>query len=66
MIIKINGKEESVDRAQNLTELISHKGLVADHIVIEHNSRIVPKEEWGSVIIEENDNIEIVSFVGGG
>lgn len=66
MIIKINGKNENVEKIDSIARLVSDKKLSADKIVIEHNLRIVPKEEWPRVILRENDNIEIVSFVGGG
>lgn len=66
MIIKINGKDTIVDKPVDLTDLISGKGLLPDHIVIEYNFRIVPKEEWAGIRLKENDNIEIISFVGGG
>ena len=66
MVIKINGKDESVDNPVNLMELILVKGLVPEHIVIEHNSRIVSKGEWHGTVLKEDDNVEIVSFVGGG
>lgn len=66
MVIKINGKEENVGPVGNLARLISEKGLVPEHIVVEHNFRIVPNNEWTNVILKESDNIEIVSFVGGG
>lgn len=66
MLIKLNGKDESVDRPVNLMALVSAKGLVAEHVVIEHNSRIVPKDEWQGIILKENDSVEMVSFVGGG
>ncbi len=66
MILKINGKSETIDKKLNLIELILHKSLVPEHIVIEHNARIVPKAEWPGIELKENDNIEIVSFVGGG
>jgi len=66
MVIKINGKNESVDKAATIAELVSEKGLSCDRVVIEHNFRIVSKEEWPNLILRESDNIEIVSFVGGG
>lgn len=66
MVVKINGKDESVSSQMSLVELISIKGLVPEHVVIEHNSRIIPKEEWQGVSLKENDSVEIVSFVGGG
>ena len=66
MIIKINGKDEVFDKRLNLAELVSSKKLSPEKIVIEQNLRIVPKEEWRDAVINENDRIEIVSFVGGG
>ncbi|MFA6078512.1 MAG: sulfur carrier protein ThiS [Candidatus Omnitrophota bacterium] len=66
MKIKINGKDEEIGGRSNISELVSGKGLVADRIVVEHNFRIVPKEEWQKIILNESDNVEIVSFVGGG
>jgi sulfur carrier protein len=66
MNIRINGKVEALDRPSTVEALVSDKGLSADRIVIEHNRRIVSKEEWPGIILRENDSIEIVSFVGGG
>ena len=66
MIIKINGKAQTIDKKINLLELIKSMGLSCDRVVTEHNFRIVPMEEREGVVLEENDNLEIVSFVGGG
>ena len=66
MNVKINGKQELLEGADNLFNLVEKKGLNAERIVIEHNYKVVPKENWFSVALNENDNIEIVSFVGGG
>ncbi len=66
MIIKINGKNEDVGKVNTIERLVSDKKLSADKIVVEHNLRIVPKEEWPGAVLNDNDNIEIVSFVGGG
>ncbi|MEI6831343.1 MAG: sulfur carrier protein ThiS [Candidatus Omnitrophota bacterium] len=66
MLININGKPEEVEIKLNLVELILAKGLSVERVVIEHNLRIVPKEEWIDTRLQENDKVEIVSFVGGG
>jgi len=65
MNIKINGKIESVD-AKTLLDIVKIKQFHQDRIVIEHNLTIIPKENWDKTQIQESDNIEIVSFVGGG
>ncbi len=66
MIIKINGKEENLEIKSNLRDLLASKGLSSEKIVVEHNFNIIPKDQWQNIILKENDNIEIVSFVSGG
>lgn len=66
MNLKINGKDISTGAQKTLEELISEKGLHPEKIVVEHNLRIVPREEWPKTALNNNDTVEIVSFVGGG
>ena len=66
MQIKINGKDELIERAADIAGLVEHKGLVAGKIVVEYNGRIVSHEEWAGIALQEGDALEIVSFVGGG
>ncbi len=66
MQIKINGKDEHIETSADIAGFVQHKGLVAGKIVVEHNGRIVPHEEWAQVALQEGDALEIVSFVGGG
>lgn len=66
MILKINGQDQSIETETKLIDLISSKNLNCDRIVIEHNHRIIPRERWQEVFLKEGDNLEIVSFVGGG
>jgi sulfur carrier protein len=66
MNIRINGKPETIDALSDVEALISGKGLSADRVVVEYNQKILPREEWAGTAVREGDNIEIVSFVGGG
>ncbi len=66
MIIKVNGKDEVIDSKLNLVELIKNKNLLPERIVVEYNLRVTRKEEWQKIILDEGDNIEIISFMGGG
>lgn len=66
MVIRVNGKEEQVRMGSTLEDLVMQMGLRADRIVLEHNSDLVPPEEWRSTAIKYDDVIEIISFVGGG
>lgn len=67
MTIRINGKDEILpETALNLRELVIRMGLVPERVVIEHNFRVVPREDWPLICLRDKDHIEIVSFVGGG
>tara|TARA_Y100000310_G_C20592988_1_gene769044 strand:- start:1112 stop:1309 length:198 start_codon:yes stop_codon:yes gene_type:complete len=65
MQLKINGKPEAIE-GKTIKDIIENKQLNAEHIVIEHNNQIISKEKWDNTSLNENDNLEIVSFVGGG
>ena len=66
MQVRINGKQIDLDKANNISDLIKSKTLQADRIVVEHNHAIISKDQWEYTNINDGDNIEIVSFVGGG
>jgi len=66
MKIKINGGSENVGSNLNLAQLIADKKLSPEKIVVEYNLRVVPASEWSGIIINDNDSIEILSFLGGG
>ncbi|MFA6635616.1 MAG: thiamine phosphate synthase [Candidatus Omnitrophota bacterium] len=64
--VSINGKTEILEGRISIEKFIGIKGLIPEHVVIEHNSAIVPREKWNEVFLSGGDNVEIVSFVGGG
>jgi thiamine biosynthesis protein ThiS len=64
--IQINGEQQEVNDGLGLSELITHLKLRADQIAIELNHEVVRRSAWESTIVQPNDRIEIVHFVGGG
>jgi len=67
MNVRINGKEESLtDRVMTLQELVINRGLMPEWVVIEVNLQVIPRVNWPTVRLRDEDHIEIVSFVGGG
>ena len=65
MNIKVNGKMEEI-RPCSIHEFIAGKGLNPQSVVVEHNFEIVRREKWKETQLGDNDNLEILSFVGGG
>lgn len=66
MKLKINGEIKDNIRATTLHELFEELGISAARVAAEVNMRVVRKADYASFRINENDEIEIVNFVGGG
>lgn len=64
--IKINGQAKEVAKNSTIQNLIDHSKLKSDMFVVEKNLEIVPKENYSSITVSEGDEVEIVSFFGGG
>ena len=64
-MVKVNGEWE--DKAgMVLLAYLEQEGCNVNRIAVEHNGKIVPKQQYESLIMEDGDELEIVSFVGGG
>lgn len=67
MELIINGANMKVPSSiKTVTDLIDHLNLKSPVIIVEHNEKILQKDEHEHTPIEEGDKIEFVQFVGGG
>ncbi|OPY09680.1 MAG: Sulfur carrier protein ThiS [Syntrophus sp. PtaB.Bin001] len=67
MNVRINGKEEALAEGLiTIEKLVQDKGLIPERIVVEVNLEVISRENWSKVNLRDDDQIEIVSFVGGG
>lgn len=64
-MVKINGEAKEI-AGKNLLEYLKEAGFEPERVVVERNLEIVPKEELGNVMIQAEDAIEVLRFVGGG
>ena len=65
IMVKINGEEKAL-AGQNLLAYLQEAGFEPERVVVERNLEIVPKEQLAQVIIQDEDVIEVLRFVGGG
>ncbi|MBN4060460.1 sulfur carrier protein ThiS [bacterium AH-315-I20] len=65
MKILLNGEAQDIS-AINITDLIVDLGLETRMLAVERNLEVVPKSEYATTALEENDRIEIVHMIGGG
>ena len=66
MNILLNGKVETVSESTVLMDIIKSKKLTPETLIVEINGKILKKDEYNSKIVQKNDKIEILRFVGGG
>ena len=65
-MVKING--ESIPDAEKKTvmQYLTDTGYDPKRVAVEMNGDILPKSQYESTVLQDDDSIEIVSFVGGG
>jgi thiazole synthase len=64
--IRVNGVHRRVREGMNVAELALELGLEPTKVAVERNLEIVPRSTLGEVLVEDGDDFEIVTFVGGG
>lgn len=64
--VTINGKEEDLPVGLTVAELLARRGVHTALVAVEHNGRILAREEFAGAVIAAGDKLEIVHFVGGG
>ena len=64
--IRVNGGHRRVAAGISVAELALELGLEPTKVGVERNLEIVPRSTLAQVIVEDGDDFEIVTFVGGG
>lgn len=65
MQIQVNGELRETPQG-TILELLDSLGIDPKRVAVELNMEILPKADYAARVIVEDDNIEIVHFVGGG
>ncbi len=66
MKLVVNGEEREVEGGVTVASLLERLGVRAPRIAVEVNREVVRREKHGEHVLNEGDQVEIVSFVGGG
>jgi sulfur carrier protein len=64
--MKVNGKDVELKSNTNIIDLLNNYKLNKDRVVVEINFNIIDENEYEDYIINKEDVIEIINFVGGG
>jgi thiamine biosynthesis protein ThiS len=63
--IHVNGQPKEVADATTVAQLIAQHNLTPQKVAIELNRRLIRAEKYDTVL-KSGDEVEIVTFVGGG
>ena len=64
-MVKINGAHVEA-AGQTLSQYLASTACNPQRIVIEYNGEILPRENYDTTVLTDDDQVEIISFMGGG
>jgi thiamine biosynthesis protein ThiS len=64
--IQLNGEAREFDDGATVLTAVAALGLSPGQVAVERNLEVVPRATYAEVRLEDNDRVEVVSFVGGG
>tara|TARA_B110000438_G_scaffold297926_1_gene345152 strand:- start:411 stop:629 length:219 start_codon:yes stop_codon:yes gene_type:complete len=64
--IQLNGDPYEIYNGANLNELLNKLKIQKNKVAVELNGQIIEKKKYSNVILNKDDKIEIVHFIGGG
>ena len=67
LTIQVNGEQRSLDaEPPTLDTVVQQLGHHPKLVVVEFNGWILTPERWAAQTVQNGDNLEIVTIVGGG
>jgi thiamine biosynthesis protein ThiS len=64
--VTINGARRRVPAQLSVASLLAHLGLDPRQVAVERNRQLVPRAQFPAVAVQAGDELEIVTFFGGG
>ena len=64
--IQLNGDSYEINNGSNLNELLNKLKIQKNKVAIELNGSIIEKKRYSNLILNKDDKVEIVHFIGGG
>ena len=66
MNLQVNGEPMTMEEGTTVKRLLESLKLTPELVVVELNLTILKREELVKTVLKENDQVEVVHFVGGG
>jgi len=62
----VNGLPRKLSEGTQISELLLSLKVPPERVAVELNLKIIEKDQFHQTVLREGDNVEIISFVGGG
>jgi len=62
----VNGERREFEKNTTVARLLEQLGTPLERVAVELNLRILDKQDYSSTILNNEDRLEIINFVGGG
>jgi thiamine biosynthesis protein ThiS len=66
MQVTVNDEKRECSDGASIAELLEDLGIDMRYAAVEKNSEIIPRTLFNETKLQESDNLEVVTFVGGG
>lgn len=66
MKIMVNGKAMEVTDGMDLKRFMQTGKVNPERVILVLNDSVIKSDRWTQTVLMEGDNVELVSFVGGG
>lgn len=66
MTIQLNGEQHDIQDGMSIAALLRHLEIRVDQVAVEVNREIMDKGGFEMRSLQEGDQVEVMSFIGGG
>ena len=64
--ITVNGETVEIEKPMTVEQLLDTVDVPANYLAVEVNADVVPREEYTTHVVGPDDDVEVVTLVGGG
>lgn len=66
MKITVNGQSVEIDDFMTVEQVLDTVDVPPNYLAVEVNAEVVPREQYTTHILQNGDEVEVVTLVGGG
>lgn len=64
--VRVNGEVKAFEREPTVCDVLREIGVASNAVAVEVNREVVPRREHPSRRLRDGDEMEVLTFVGGG